>query len=95
MDSVVPPISGPLDKARAGVYIDFGRDTMTAEEACAAAAKHAITCRKCFMPIMDEEGNPGYFAEACRQGLPLLVAYVQAIGEDVPQVYLDTLAPGV
>ena len=68
---------------------------MTAEEACAAAAKHAITCRKCFMPIMDEEGYPGYFAEACRQGLPLLVAYVQAIGEDVPQVYLDTLAPGV
>jgi hypothetical protein len=42
---------------------------------CQSHAKH---CRRCFMPIMDEEGNPGLFGEACTSGYQLLTAYVDA-----------------
>jgi hypothetical protein len=28
------------------------------------------------MPIIDEEGNPGYFGEACKKGHLLLTEYV-------------------
>ena len=35
-------------------------------------SKHARTCHECYMPIMDEEGNPGYMGEACVIGARLL-----------------------
>jgi hypothetical protein len=37
--------------------------------------RHAQTCRECFYPIMDEEGNPQYESEACSKGSELLKAY--------------------
>ena len=37
--------------------------------------KHADTCRKCFVPIVDEEGNPQYESEACANGAKLLRMY--------------------
>lgn len=46
----------------------------------AAARKHATKCRKCCVPIVDDEGNPKYFSEACADGVRLLVAYVDSIG---------------
>ena len=39
------------------------------------AQHHAKICRKCYMPIMDEEGNPGYYSEACTKGFELLKEY--------------------
>jgi len=48
-----------------------------------AAHKHAAACGACAHPIVDAEGNPGYFGEACKEGFILLVAYCDAIGEDV------------
>jgi hypothetical protein len=43
-----------------------------------ACRDHANSCHKCFMPIIDAEGNPGYFGEACDKGVELLRAYVDA-----------------
>lgn len=37
--------------------------------------KHAASCYECCMPIVDEEGNPGYFGEACKAGHGLLKRY--------------------
>jgi hypothetical protein len=42
------------------------------------ARQHAATCRRCFVPIIDEEGNPGLFSEACAQGAAILREYVEA-----------------
>jgi len=36
---------------------------------------HADTCKDCYMPIMDEEGNPQYISEACSEGAELLRKY--------------------
>lgn len=36
---------------------------------------HSKTCRECYMPIMDEEGNPQYVSEACQEGAKLLIEY--------------------
>jgi hypothetical protein len=52
---------------------DLVRHLATAFDAC---QRHAKTCRECFMPIIDEEGNPGYFGEACKKGHLLLTEYV-------------------
>lgn len=59
----------------------------TADEAYAAAMLHAATCPRCSQPIVDEEGNPGYFGEACPAGRDILAAYCRAIGEHVPACY--------
>ena len=54
-------------------------------EARRAAVKHAESCRKCIAPIIDEEGNPGDFGEACKNaGLKLLVRYCQLTNTFVP-----------
>ncbi len=37
--------------------------------------RHAESCRECFHPIMDEEGNPQYVGEACEAGAKLLTEY--------------------
>jgi hypothetical protein len=37
---------------------------------------HAGSCRKCAYPIIDEEGNPGYLAEACPRGAALVNRYL-------------------
>jgi len=42
---------------------------------------HAQTCRDCYMPIMDEEGNPQYVGEACAKGAALLTEYRRLEGE--------------
>ncbi len=44
----------------------------------AACQNHARRCGRCFVPIMDEEGNPGYLSEACAEGYPLLEALIDA-----------------
>jgi hypothetical protein len=36
---------------------------------------HADSCRECFVPIVDEEGNPQYESEACAEGAKLLRIY--------------------
>ena len=46
-----------------------------AEDAC---RRHVKRCRDCYHPIIDDEGNPGYFGEACGTGVKLLRAYVDA-----------------
>lgn len=40
------------------------------------AQHHAATCHSCCHPIIDEEGNPGYFGEACAKGAAILRAYI-------------------
>ena len=57
---------------------------MDATIAAEKADQHAQSCRRCSAPIIDPEGNPGLFGEACPAGLKLLVGYAQAIGETVP-----------
>ena len=54
------------------------------ERAASAADRHAQVCGACFIRIIDAEGNPGMFGECCRAGRRLLVAYVDALGESVP-----------
>lgn len=49
------------------------------------AQRHRKKCRNCCYPIIDDEGNPGRFSDACDTGLPLLVRYVRALGESVPK----------
>jgi hypothetical protein len=48
------------------------KDLMKAAELC---RKHADTCRECFVPIMDEEGNPQFESDACAKGVALLRRY--------------------
>ena len=43
-----------------------------------AARAHARHCYRCFVPIIDDEGNPGYRSEACATGYPILEAYIAA-----------------
>lgn len=40
---------------------------------CRVHAKH---CTRCFVPIIDDEGNPGYLSEACPQGRDILKDYI-------------------
>lgn len=54
------------------------------DAAAEAAAAHAAACRRCSMPIIDPEGNPGLYGEACPAGLRLLVGYAAALGLPVP-----------
>jgi hypothetical protein len=37
--------------------------------------RHADTCRECFVPIMDEEGNPQFVSETCAEGAERLRIY--------------------
>lgn len=48
------------------------------ELAARKAWKHADICNECFHPIIDEEGNPGYLAEACGTGKGLLENLIKA-----------------
>jgi hypothetical protein len=48
------------------------------ERAFQAAQMHAARCRRCHMPVIDEEGNPGYLGEACRDGVAILREYIDA-----------------
>lgn len=56
-----------------------------ADQAAAVAQQHASTCRHCSSKIIDDEGNPGRFGDACPEGLKHLVNYSRAIGEMVPK----------
>ena len=62
-------------------------DAMTA----ARARAHAQKCRRCGMPILDAEGNPGLLGEACAQGRVILTAYL-AWEAQVDQQVDDLLA---
>lgn len=42
------------------------------------AQNHAKHCRSCFHRIIDEEGNPGYMGEACKNGAEILKSYKHA-----------------
>jgi hypothetical protein len=44
---------------------DKSKGLAKASELC---RMHADTCRECFVPIMDEEGNPQFISEACAKG---------------------------
>ena len=48
---------------------------MNLQEAAEICRRHAETCKECFIPIMDEEGNPQYESEACADGAKLLRMY--------------------
>jgi hypothetical protein len=48
------------------------KDSMKAANLCRI---HAETCTECFIPIMDEEGNPQFVSEACAKGAELLRTY--------------------
>ncbi len=61
--------------------------TLSADAVFEVAIRHSLTCTRCSMPIVDEEGNPGYFGEACPAGRDILAAYLRSIGEDVPSCY--------
>lgn len=54
------------------------------EVAESEARLHSATCPSCYAQIIDDEGNPGLFGEACARGLVLLVSYCKAIGAPVP-----------
>lgn len=41
-------------------------------ELSAEASQHAKTCRKCYVPIFDDEGNPQYESEACPAGAVII-----------------------
>jgi hypothetical protein len=47
-------------------------------KASKACRKHAAKCRECYMPIIDDEGNPGYLSECCKEGYLLLTAYMDS-----------------
>lgn len=49
---------------------------------CQSHAKH---CYRCSHPIIDAEGNPGYFSEACLEGLGLLARYCRLNQIPVPR----------
>jgi hypothetical protein len=49
-----------------------------AQKACHKHAKH---CHRCYIPIIDEEGNPGYPSEACAIGSELLKNYMKCEDE--------------
>ena len=51
------------------------KDLMKAAGLC---RMHANTCTECFVPIMDEEGNPQFVSEACAEGAELLRTYRKA-----------------
>jgi hypothetical protein len=51
------------------------KDLMKAARLC---RMHADTCRECFVPIMDEEGNPQFISESCAKGAELLRIYRKA-----------------
>lgn len=38
---------------------------------------HARNCKECFVPIMDEEGNPQYESEACMKGAEPIRVYMK------------------
>lgn len=60
-------------------------ETETAADAALQEAReHAESCARCYRPIVDDEGNPGLFGEACRPGLVLLVRYCKTVEEFVP-----------
>ena len=42
-----------------------------------ACKKHAESCRSCQIAIMDDEGNPQFFSEACPTGYQLLTEYYE------------------
>ena len=48
------------------------KDLLKAAERC---RMHAEACTECFVPIMDEEGNPQFVSEACAEGAELLRTY--------------------
>ena len=56
--------------------VPMGMDVVNLEAAYQKAARHARACTKCSMPIVDEDGNPGYYSEACRTGQILLATEV-------------------
>ena len=41
---------------------------MKLRQAAEICRRHAETCKECFIPIMDEEGNPQFVSEACAEG---------------------------
>lgn len=51
---------------------DESKSLMKAAKLCRV---HADTCRECFVPIMDEEGNPQFASEVCAEGAELLWTY--------------------
>ena len=48
---------------------------MNLRQASEICRMHADNCRECFVPIVDEEGNPQYESEACADGAKLLRMY--------------------
>lgn len=44
--------------------------------AASACRIHALYCRACSHPIIDDAGNPGYLSEACPSGDTLLRVYM-------------------
>jgi hypothetical protein len=44
------------------------------------AKRHAKTCHDCYVPIMDDEGNPQYVSEACAKGAVILQDYIAIEG---------------
>jgi hypothetical protein len=59
-------------------------DAAMIEAAAARASRHARRCRECGHPIIDAEGNPGYFGEACATGVQLLARYCELTGGPIP-----------
>jgi hypothetical protein len=55
-----------------------------ADELYKEALHHALTCKLCCLPIVDSDGNPGLFGEACSVGVKILIRYTRALGEPVP-----------
>ncbi len=51
---------------------------MNLREASEMCRRRAETCKECFVPIMDEEGNPQFVSEACAEGAGLLRIYRKA-----------------
>ncbi len=47
-------------------------------ESAELCRKLADTCGECFVPIMDEEGNPQFVSEACEEGAEFLRIYRKA-----------------
>jgi hypothetical protein len=59
---------------RPGSMVDYAYELALSSKEC---HEHAAACQSCSIPIIDDEGNPGYLSEACGEGRRILAKYMR------------------